>query len=115
MEPTSQKINWDDFSKIEMRVGTIIHAELFKEAKKPAYKLVVDFGEYGTRKTSAQITILYKAEEIIGKQVIAVLNFPPKQIANFLSECLILGSIGDEGEVTLLTTDKSAGNGQRIG
>lgn len=115
MEPTSQKINWDDFSKIEMRVGTIIHAELFKEAKRPAHKLVVDFGEYGTRKTSAQITILYKAEEIIGKQVIAVLNFPPKQIANFLSECLILGSVGDEGEVTLLTTDKPVENGQRIG
>lgn len=114
MESISQQINWNDFSKIQMRVGTITHAELFKEAKKPAYKLVVDFGKYGSRKTSAQITKLYKVEEIIGKQVIAVVNFPIKQIANFLSECLILGSIGSDGEVTLLTTDKQTENGQKI-
>lgn len=107
-------ITWDEFQKIEMRVGTIVGAENFKEAKKPAYKIVVDFGEFGKRKSSAQITKLYSPEELIGKQVIAVVNFPPKQIATIISECLILGAI-NEDEVTLLTTDKVVENGLRIG
>jgi tRNA-binding protein len=107
-------INWADFSKIEMRVGTIISAEIFKEARKPAYKITIDFGDFGIKKTSAQITKLYFPDEIIGKQVIAVVNFPPKQIANIQSECLILGAVNDE-EVTLLTTDKLVKNGLRIG
>ena len=97
-----------------MRVGTIISAEVFTEAKKPAYKIVADFGEHGLRKSSAQITRLYTPEELIGKQIIAVLNFPPKQIANMQSECLILGAV-DMDEVTLLSTDKPVKNGLQIG
>jgi export-related chaperone CsaA len=114
MEQATELINWDDFSKIEMRVGTIISAEIFKEAKKPAYKITIDFGDFGIKKTSAQITKRYFPDEIIGKQVIAVVNFPPKQIANIQSECLILGAV-NEDEVILLTTDKSVNNGLRIG
>lgn len=113
MEQTTELINWDDFSKIEIRVGTIIAAELFKEAKKPSYKISIDFGDFGIRKTSAQITKLYLPDEIIGKQVIAVVNFPSKQIANIQSECLVLGAVNDD-EVTLLTTDKSVKNGLKI-
>lgn len=103
-------INWQDFAKIEMRVGTVIKAVPFPEAKNPAYKITIDFGELGTRKTSAQITQLYTPEEIIGKQVIAVVNFPKKQIANMQSECLILGAIHKD-EVTLLSVDKKVENG----
>ena len=114
MEQTNELINWNDFSKIEIRTGTIIGAELLKEAKKPAYKIIIDFGDFGVKKTSAQITKLYLPEEIIGKQVIAVVNFPPKQIANIQNECLVLGAV-NEDEVTLLTTDKSVENGLRIG
>lgn len=115
MEIGAEKINWDDFMKVEMRVGTIIAAEPFKEARKPAYKVVVDFGESGTRRSSAQITTLYTPEQLIGRQIVAVVNFPPKQIANLMSECLILGSIGDKGEVTLLTTERPVRNGLRVG
>jgi tRNA-binding protein len=97
-----------------MRVGTIIQAEVFREARKPAYKITIDFGEYGTRKTSAQITQLYSADEIIGKQVVAVVNFPSKQIATIKSECLLLGAI-DGGAVTLITMDKPVKNGLQIG
>lgn len=114
MKKTSELINWSDFSKIEMRVGTVLKAEIFKEAKKPAYKIEIDFGDWGIKKTSAQITKLYLPDTIVGKQVIAVVNFPPKQIANFYSECLILGVVNDE-EVTLLTADKVVKNGLRIG
>lgn len=103
-------INWEDFSKIEMRVGTIISATNFEEAKKTALKIVVDFGEFGIRKTSAQITKLYTSENIIGKQVIAVVNFPPKQIANFMSECLILGAV----EESNLVTERKVSNGTKI-
>ena len=110
----SNSIEWTDFIKVEMRVGTIISAEVFTEAKKPAYKIVADFGEHGLRKSSAQITRLYIPEELIGKQIIAVLNFPPKQIANMQSECLILGAV-DMDEVTLLSTDKPVKNGLQIG
>ena len=106
-------INWEDFEKVEMRVGTIVEAEVFKEARKPAYKVVIDFGSYGMRKSSAQITKLYQPENLIGKQVVAVVNFPPKQIANMQSECLILGAVDGE-KVTLLTSDRKVENGMRI-
>lgn len=115
MKTNTNLINWSDFSKIEMRIGTIISAVVFKEVKKPAYKMMIDFGEFGIRKTSAQITKLYTTEEIIGKQVIAVLNFPPKQIANIMSECLILGGVGDENNVTLIQPERSVANGTKIG
>lgn len=107
-------ITWSDFEKIEIRVGTILSAEVFKEAKKPAYKITIDFGEFGIRKTSAQITKRYQPEEIIGKQVVAVVNFPAKQIANIQSECLILGAV-DNDTVTLLALDKPVKNGLLVG
>jgi tRNA-binding protein len=113
MENILHDISYQEFAKIDLRVGTIIHAELFKEAKKPAYKLSIDFGDLGIKKSSAQITKLYKPEEIIGKQVIAVVNFPDKQIANLQSECLVLGAVEGE-EVSLLTMDKAVRNGLRI-
>lgn len=109
------EINWSDFSKIEMRVGTILSAEIFKKAKKPAYKLLIDFGEFGIRKTSAQITKRYTLEDLTGKQIVAVINFPPKQIANIMSECLILGAVGKENDVTLLQPGMKVENGLRIG
>ena len=108
-------ITWDDFKKIEMRLGTIIIAEDFADAQKPAYKLTIDFGDVGIRKSSAQITALYTKQELVGRQIIAVVNFPPKQIANFFSECLVLGVYNQQGEVVLLQTSQQAGNGCRIG
>lgn len=111
---TLSEISWSDFEKIEMRVGTIIEAEIFQEARKPAYKIRIDFGPYGIRKSSAQVTRLYQPEELIGKQVIAVINFPPKQIANLKSECLIMGVV-DEADVTLIGPGKAVANGLRIG
>lgn len=107
-------INWNDFSKIDMRVGTIISAEVFKEARNPAYKIIVDFGEFGQRKSSAQITKLYNPEELIGQQVICVVNFPKKQIATLLSECLIMGVV-DGDTVTLLSPERKVENGLKIG
>lgn len=114
-EDTSDLINWQDFSKVDIRVGTVISAEIFKEVKNPAYKLLIDFGPLGFKKSSAQITALYTSEELIGKQVIAVVNFPPKQIANMMSECLVLGCVGDAKEVTLLQPEREVNNGTRIG
>ncbi|HEX4958875.1 MAG TPA: tRNA-binding protein [Lacibacter sp.] len=113
MSQATHLISWNDFIKIEMRTGTIIAAEVFKEAKKPAYKITIDFGTLGTRKTSAQVTTLYTCEELIGKQVIAIINFPPKQIATMQSECLLLGAVDGE-EVTLLSTERPVKNGLRI-
>lgn len=108
-------INWEDFEKIDMRAGTIIEANDFPKARNPAYQLLIDFGpELGIKRSSAQITLLYQKEELVGKQVIAVVNFPPKQIANFISECLVLGVLGDQKEVTLLQPGKKVKNGQRI-
>lgn len=108
------KLSWEDFEKVEMRVGTIIEANDFPEARNPSYQLLIDFGsELGHRKTSAQITSLYSKEELIGKQVVAVINFPKKQIANFMSECLVLGAVEGK-DVTLLQTDKKVKNGLRI-
>lgn len=107
---------WSDFEKVEMRVGTIIAVADFLEARKPAYQLTIDFGsQLGTKKSSAQITKRYKKEDLIGKQIIAVVNFPKKQIGKFHSECLVLGSVGDENDIVLLTSDKEVPNGLRIG
>lgn len=101
--------------KVEIRVGTIVSAQVFEEARKPAYRMVVDFGPLGQRKTSAQITDLYRVEDLPGSQVVAVVNFPPKQIANLMSECLVLGSVADHGEVTLIQPERAVENGTRIG
>lgn len=98
-----------------MRVGTIVDVADFPKAKNPAYKLTIDFGEYGIKRSSAQITKLYSKEELAGKQIIAVVNFPPKQIADFMSECLVLGVVGDNKEVILLQPERSAKNGDRVG
>lgn len=107
------EIDWQDFTKIDMRVGTILTAEIFEEARNPAYKMTIDFGSLGIKKTSAQITKLYQPEELIGKQIVAVMNFPPKQIANMMSECLVLGGV--EGEkVTLINPDQKVENGTRV-
>lgn len=112
-----EKVNltWDEFMRVEMRVGTIISAEEFKEVRNPAYKMIIDFGEYGKRKTSAQITKLYSPEQLIGRQVVAVINFPSKQIANIMSECLVLGGIGENKEVILIAPEREVKNGTRIG
>lgn len=110
-----ENLTWNDFMKVEMVVGTIISAEKFEEARNPAYKMLIDFGDLGQKKTSAQITMLYRPEELMGKQVVAVVNFPPKQIANMMSECLVLGGIGDNGDVTLIQPERSVENGTRIG
>ncbi len=111
----NNELSWNDFMKIEMRIGTILTAEVFKEVKNPAYKIQVDFGEYGIKKTSAQITKLYQPEDLIGKQVVAVVNFPKKQIATMMSECLVMGGIGDDKEVTLISPERKIKNGTRIG
>ena len=108
-------ITWDDFEKIEMRVGTIMEVTDFPKAKKPAYQITVDFGELGIKRTSAQITALYTKESLIGKQVVAVVNFPPKQIANFFSECLIMGVYTDKKDVVLLQPERKVENGWKIG
>lgn len=108
-------ISWNDFIKVDMRVGTIIEVRDFPEARNPAYQVKIDFGqEVGVRKSSAQITALYAKEALLGKQVIAVINFPKKQIANFMSECLILGAV-DGKDVILLKPDSSVPNGLKIG
>ena len=102
------------FKNLDIRTGTIIRVEVFKEVKKPAYKLWIDFGELGIKKTSAQLTVMYAIEDLVNKQVVAIVNFEPKQIANFMSECLILGALEADGAVNLLTTDKPGVNGSRI-
>ena len=109
-------ITWNDFEKVEMRVGTIWDVQDFPKAKKPAYQLTIDFGvELGIKKSSAQITKRYTKEDLIGKQIIAVVNFPKKQIADFMSECLVLGSVGEQNDIVLLTSDIPVENGLRIG
>jgi tRNA-binding protein len=109
-------ITWSDFEKLDIRSGTIIQAEPFAKAKKPAYQLSIDFGEaLGIKKSSAQITDRYTPEDLIGVQVIAVVNFPPKQIANFISECLVLGVYSKEGPVVLLQPGEKVDNGLKVG
>ncbi|SIS96186.1 tRNA-binding protein [Insolitispirillum peregrinum] len=108
-------ISWDEFAKVELRVGRIIKAEPFPEARKPAYKLVVDFGpEIGQRKSSAQITSHYTLDELVGKQVVAVINFPPKQIGPLMSECLVTGFPDENGAVVLCVPDKDVPLGGKL-
>lgn len=108
-------ISWNDFERIEIRVGTVIAAEPFPGAKKPAYQLTIDFGKLGVKRSSAQITTLYTVEELVNKQVIAVVNFPVKQIANFFSECLVLGVYAENNDVVLLQPQQKVINGSRVG
>lgn len=111
-----QTLSWAEFEKVEMRIGTILEARDFPEARKPAYQLTIDFGtEIGIRKSSAQITTRYSKEELVGKQIVAVVNFPKKQIGNFMSECLVLGSVGTDNDIVLLSSDLRVENGLRIG
>jgi tRNA-binding protein len=108
-------ISWEDFEKIDIRSGTIVEVSDFPKARKPSYKMKIDFGELGIKQSSAQITKFYVKEELVGSQVIAVVNFPPKQIADFFSECLVLGIYTNEKDVVLLRPDREVGNGWRIG
>lgn len=108
-------INWDDFEKIDIRSGSILEVTDFPKAKKPAYQLKIDFGSLGIRYSSAQLTHHYSKESLVGRQVVAVVNFPPKQIANFFSECLVLGVYDENNQVILLQPDSKVANGQRIG
>ncbi|MEQ8624138.1 MAG: tRNA-binding protein [Vicingaceae bacterium] len=107
-------IEWSDFEKIDMRSGTIIEVDAFPKANNPAWKLKVDFGELGIKKSSAQITDNYTKEQLLGKQVVAVVNFPPKQIANFFSECLVLGIADVNGNIVLLQPDREISNGEKV-
>jgi len=109
-------LTWNEFQRTDMRVGTITEVNDFPEARKPAYQLTIDFGnEIGFRKSSAQITKRYQKEDLINRQIVAVVNFPKKQIGKFMSECLVLGAVGDEGDVILLAPDFKIENGLRIG
>lgn len=108
-------ISWDDFEKVDIRVGTILEVTDFPKAKKPAYQISIDFGELGIKKSSAQVTAIYSKEELMGKQVVAIVNFPPKQIANFFSECLVLGVYTDKKDVVLLQPERAVSNGWKIG
>jgi tRNA-binding protein len=109
-------ITWDDFEKVDIRSGTIIAINDFPKARKPAYQITIDFGgELGIRKSSAQITTHYKKEDLLNRQIIAVVNFPPKQIADFISECLVLGVYDENKDVILLQPGKPVANGMKIG
>lgn len=108
-------ISWEDFEKIDIRIGTIIEVKDFPKAKKPAYQLLIDFGMLGQKKSSAQITAKYKIEELLNRQVIAVVNFPPKQIADYISECLVLGIYDENKNVILLQPERQVSNGMKIG
>ncbi len=110
-----QEITWNEFEKIETRVGTIIQVEDFPEAKKPAYKLRIDLGEFGIKRSSAQITTLYTKEELVGKQVLCVINFPIKKIGPYESEVLTTGFYRENGDVVLAVPDKEVPNGTKLG
>jgi tRNA-binding protein len=111
-----KEITWEDFEKIDIRVGTILQAGILEGARKAAYKLQIDFGEQmGIKRCSAQITTLYNAEELTGVQVIAIVNFPPKQIGTFFSECLVLGIYDENNNVVLLQPERKLSNGLKIG
>lgn len=112
----TQTITWADFEKVDMRIGTICEATPFPEARKPAYQLKVDFGrQIGVLKSSAQITDLYSPEDLIGKQVVGIVNFPAKQIGPMMSECLVMGVYADSGSVVLLNPERDVPNGSKIG
>lgn len=108
-------ISWSDFEKIEIRTGTITNVKDFPKARKPAYQLTIDFGPLGIKRSSAQIVHHYSKEALLNKQIVAIVNFPPKQIATFFSECLVLGVYDEYNHVVLLQPDKTVGNGQQIG
>jgi tRNA-binding protein len=109
------EIQWSDFERVELRAGTIVSAEAFPEARVPAYKLLVDFGpDIGRKKSSAQITDLYDLDDLVGKQVVAVVNFPPKQIGPFMSECLVTGFHREDNKVVLATVDSEVPNGAKL-
>lgn len=110
------EISWEDFEKLDIRCGTIISVNDFEKARNPSYQLEIDFGDLGIRKSSAQITNLYQKEDLVGQQILAIVNFPKKQIANFFSECLVLGVYGEnKKDVTLLTPSLPAKNGMQVG
>ncbi len=109
-----ESVGYADFTRIDIRTGKIIRAEAFDSARKPAYKLWIDFGALGVKRSSAQITRLYSAQELIGRQVLAVINFPPKQVADFISEVLVLGVVLDGGEVVLIQPDRPVPPGTRV-
>jgi len=109
------EIEWSDFEKVELRVGTVMSVEDFPEARKPAYKLTIDFGaDIGTRKSSAQITDLYDAKSLVGQQVVAVVNFPRKQIGPFMSECLVTGFAREDGAIVLVSPTEAVPNGSKL-
>ncbi len=108
-------ISWDDFEKVDMRAGTIIEVNDFPKARKPAYRLKIDFGEAGIKNSSAQITNYYPKESLLNRKVIAVVNFPPKQIADFISECLVLGVYDENKNVILLEPERTVTNGMKVG
>ncbi|HCU44681.1 MAG TPA: tRNA-binding protein [Sphingobacterium sp.] len=110
-----EEISWSDFEKVDLRVGTILTVADFPKARKPAYQLTIDFGStIGVKQSSAQITVHYSKDELIGRQVVAVVNFPKKQIANFYSECLVTGFADEDGNIILTTVDKKVPNGARL-
>ena len=116
MSAIETPLQWSEFERVEMRIGTILEVNDFPEARKPAFQLLIDFGSaIGIKKSSAQITKRYTKEDLVGKQIVAVVNFPRKQIGTFMSECLVLGSVGDENDIVLLTSDIKVENGLRIG
>jgi tRNA-binding protein len=108
------KITYEDFDKVEIRVGKVIKVEDFPKARKPAYKLWIDFGDFGVKKSSAQITKLYEKEELVGQLITAVTNFLPRQVADFMSEVLVLGVVQDNNEIVLIKPDRDVSLGQRI-
>lgn len=107
-------ITWGDFEKVDLRAGTILEVEDFPKARKPAYQLHIDFGELGVLKSSAQITVHYKKEDLIGRQIMAVVNFPKKQIANFMSECLVTGFPDENGNIVLSSIERQVPNGAKL-
>lgn len=110
-----EEISWGDFEKVELRVGTIISVDEFPEARRPAWKLIIDFGdEVGVKKSSAQITVRYSKQDLLGKQVVAVVNFPAKQIGPFMSECLVTGFNDSDGAIVLISPDAQIPNGQKL-
>jgi len=108
-------ISWQDFEKVDMRVGVVTDAKEFPEARRPAIRLWIDFGSLGTKRSSAQITAHYRPADVIGRRVVAVVNFPPKQIGPFVSEVLVLGAYNEAGEVILLNPDQPVAPGSKIG